>query len=579
MTASRDHRSREEIAAVELGHTTVSRPVACMLTVVFLLVIVAVPAVQIYLESRDIASARARARQNNVQYGGAALPQVFDVPSLWPKREELAGLDSFDAFLQIDRRMLREINTYEDGLKDNSFLQERLVPPAQYVVTGLLEGGNEKAYCGRDRWLFYRPGIDYLTGRGFLDPGLLEDRRQSGNEWTPPPQPDPVLAIVDFKRQLAERGIELIVMPTPVKPQIHPEKFSARFVDAALPLQNPSFARFVGLLAENGVNVFDPAAELVELKKSGGLPVYLQTDTHWTPQAMQTVAAGLADRVKQLGVLADAPAAGYDRKQVDVTNTGDIALMLRLPKGQTFYPPQQARITKVLTAAGEVWSPDPQADVLLLGDSFSNIYSLGGMNWGESAGLAEHLSAILDRPLDKIVINDHGAFATRQDLARRLLRGEDRLAGKKVVIWQFAARELLVGDWKMIELKLGVGHTTSQPAAAPAGFMIEGKVGAMAKPPVPGQVPYKNAIIAVHLTDIRTDHGRIEGDPPTGILVYMWVMRDNKLTQVADFRAGQMVKLRLQPWSAVEAKIGGENRLELDDPDIVLLDPYWGELE
>jgi alginate O-acetyltransferase complex protein AlgJ len=47
--------------------------------------------------------------------------------------------------------------------------------------------------------------------------------------------------------------------------------------------------------------------------------------------------------------------------------------------------------------------------------------------------------------------NDSGAFATRQALARELEGGEDRLAGKRVVVWEFAARELAVGDWKPID--------------------------------------------------------------------------------------------------------------------------------
>jgi hypothetical protein len=34
-------------------------------------------------------------------------------------------------------------------------------------------------------------------------------------------------------------------------------------------------------------------------------------------------------------------------------------------------------------------------------------------------------------------------------LAREVATGSDRLAGKRVVIWQFAARELVFGDWRL----------------------------------------------------------------------------------------------------------------------------------
>ena len=67
------------------------------------------------------------------------------------------------------------------------------------------------------------------------------------------------------------------------------------------------------------------------------------------------------------------------------------------------------------------------SDVLVLGDSFSNIYALESMAWGTSAGLVEQLSYLLRRPVDRIVQNDDGAFATRA----MLQQNPQRLDGKK----------------------------------------------------------------------------------------------------------------------------------------------------
>ena len=80
------------------------------------------------------------------------------------------------------------------------------------------------------------------------------------------------------------------------------------------------------------------------------------------------------------------------------------------------------------------------------------------MGWGVSAGLGPHLALALGRGVDVIAQNDSGAFATRQVLARELDAGSDRLAGKRVVIWEFASRELAVGDWKPIVWRLSEGH-------------------------------------------------------------------------------------------------------------------------
>jgi alginate O-acetyltransferase complex protein AlgJ len=88
----------------------------------------------------------------------------------------------------------------------------------------------------------------------------------------------------------------------------------------------------------------------------------------------------------------------------------------------------------------------------LLGDSYSNIFSLSGMGWGNGAGFAERLSYRLKRPLDKIVINDGGSYTTREELLREYARGKDRLKGKRLVIWEFAMRDLADGDWKRLDL-------------------------------------------------------------------------------------------------------------------------------
>ena len=134
--------------------------------------------------------------------------------------------------------------------------------------------------------------------------------------------------------------------------------------------------------------------------------------------------------------------------------------MIKLPAGVQLFQPETVKIKQVFQADGRPWRPDPQSDVLLLGDSFSNIYSLGGMGWGSGAGFAEHLSLALGRPLDKLVINAGGAYTTRQALARELARGTNRLAGKRLVIYEFAMRELAEGDWKLIRLPwLGVAES------------------------------------------------------------------------------------------------------------------------
>jgi alginate O-acetyltransferase complex protein AlgJ len=190
--------------------------------------------------------------------------------------------------------------------------------------------------------------------------------------------------------------------------------------------------------------VFDPSEALASARQSGRQ--YLATDTHWRPEAMEGVAELLAGFIAthvSLPVRAD---PRYRIERPEVRNTGDLARMLGLPDDQPLFPPETVWLRRVLQPDGSPWRPSRDADVLLLGDSFSNIYSLESMGWGTSAGLVEQLSYALRRPIDRLVQNDEGAFATRA----MLQRDPARLAGKRVVVYQFAARELAGGDWKVI---------------------------------------------------------------------------------------------------------------------------------
>ncbi len=134
-----------------------------------------------------------------------------------------------------------------------------------------------------------------------------------------------------------------------------------------------------------------------------------------------------------------------------VSRVGDVTDMLGLPEGQTLFAPESETIHEVQDPSGAPFEPNEHGTVLLLGDSFTNVFSLEPMGWGTSAGLAAQLARTLDRDVDVIARNDAGAHATRRLLFDALAGGEDRLAGKTVVVWELASRELAVGDFKPID--------------------------------------------------------------------------------------------------------------------------------
>ena len=559
---------------IEIGHTESTTALNWFLTLVFLATITVVPLLQI---GREFASIRAGKESDR------SLPQSFDVCSfLLPSRAELKALTTGEggviaAGSRINKRMLQDIQRYETDLKERDSLMKWVIPRMQIPVTAWLKGGNEDAYCGRDGWLFYRKDIDALTGRGFLDPEILARRAAGGSELKAPPQPDPVKAIIDFRDQLAKRGIALIVMPAPVKPSIHPERHSARYEGRNEAVQNPSFAVFAKRLAGEKITCFDPAPVLLQAKAAApGRALYLKTDTHWTPEGMELAAKALAELARQTTDLPPAEDRFTSSTTQVVTNLGDVALMLKMPADRQVFTPETVTIRQVRDGA-ESWRPDAEAEVLFLGDSFANIFSLAPMGWGQGAGLAEHLSLALGLPVDAITRNDAGSFATREMLAKELQRGNDRLAGKKLVIWEFASRELAFGDWKMLSLALGEKRAT-ELYVPPSGkaVAVRGEVRAASPAPQPGSVPYKDHIVMLHLAELKSDD-----DPAANgraAVVFAWSMQDNVQTPVAGWRPGDTVSLRLRPWSDLDGQYEAINRSELDDEELLFAEPAWGEL-
>jgi alginate O-acetyltransferase complex protein AlgJ len=435
--------SREAAALMEIAHTTVSPAIVRFLLAFFVGAIAVVPAI-------EIAAAR-------IKGGGltVAVSRLADARRELRASDAAAAADDSGRWQRVvsgNRILLNGLSAFEGALEDESLIARSLRPSAQLVMTGRLGAGNERVYPGRDRWLFYRPDVEYLTGRAFLDPTQMRRRVREAPELTTPPQPNPLAAIVRFKNDLLERGITLVVMPTPQKPAVHPDRLTRRYGAAAAVLRNPSFGTFVERLAQEGVLVFEPLEVLAAMGRND--PQYLATDTHWRPEAMEAVAEGLAAFIAGRVSLADAGDPGYRLERVEARNVGDTARMLDLPDGARLFPSETVWLRRVLQRDGSPWRSSRTAEVLVLGDSFSNIYTLESMGWGTSAGFVEQLSYALRRPVDRLVQNDEGAFATRV----MLTRSRERLEGKRVVVYQFAERELAFGDWKLTGLPPPAEH-------------------------------------------------------------------------------------------------------------------------
>ncbi len=567
MTERLTPQTREEQAKLEIGRTEISPGVQWAVVAIGLFTLFAVPAIQAYHEMRQHAEGRRQSRW----------PQCLDVldalPTAVAAYREHRG-DWLAKTFRGNAALLQAIDKFEKDLKAESLLTRLVLPRVQELLI-YAGSGNEKAYVGRQHWLFYRPGIDYCTGPGFLDPRHLARQADRGSEWRPAPQPDPRPAILQFQRQLADRGIRLVLVPVPDKATIHPERFSSFYEGRSTTVHNPSFRQFVEELEAEGVLVCDVTNVLARYRDHSGSAAYLAADTHWRPEAMELAAAELARFIEgKIALSAAAEVRPLRRTTMEVANLGDIAMMLGLRQGQSVFDEETVTIHPVSGEAGSWWQPDPAAEILLLGDSFANIYSLEMMNWGASAGLAEQLSFAIGRPVDTILRNDDGAYATREMLSRALAQGEDRLAGKKVVVWQFAARELAVGDWKLLDMTLQQSQkSVHEPTPSDREVIVSGTIAAKSAAPRAGQIPYAHHIFTVDLTDLQVRSGTL---PDETIAVYLFSMRDHKNTPAFFWPVGTPVTLKLRPWRPdFYARYGRINRSETENTE--LSDPWWGE--
>ncbi|MDD4822459.1 MAG: hypothetical protein PHI48_07870 [Bacteroidales bacterium] len=524
--------SREIEARDEINRTSISHRGAKCATIVFIVLLILVPLVQIGLDYSQ----------------GKRTVIPFTAPESMHEKPFIQRVFASNKFL------IEWKTDWEKQLEEESFLRDIFPAPFQWFMTAWMGTGNEKAIIGKEGWMYYAPDILYLTGKA-IDKSSVE-------------------CIADFARQLKQRNIELVLMPVPLKPMIYPEHLTERLDPSSSGINNSSYQQWRDRLKAKGIRIVD-VAPILHSMKMAGISTYLKTDTHWTPEAMERVAGELARYLSAEG-LANVSNVIMTCDTITRQQYGDIYTMLKMPYSVATLSKETAILHPVLTESGEYWQPSQTAPILFMGDSFSNIYSLEGMGWGNSGGFAEQLSYYLQQQIDAIRRNDEGSIATRLMLQKELLKGRDRLAGKRVVVWEFAMRELTSGNWESLDLTLG----EAQPAkfltlAVGDSVIVSATIADRSASPHPDKVTYADHVFALHLTDLQRSDGKEIGQDA---VVYLLGMKERKLTPASYLRVGERITLKLSNWQLAEPTMGALNRNELTDMSLQLEEPLWGEL-
>ena len=337
------------------------------------------------------------------------------------------------------------LRNYERSIEAANWLGNLTRPWIHFLQFQWLKDGAEKVVIGKNGWYFYKPGLEYMLA----DPARAKPITATN---------DPVAAILDFRDQLAARGIRLLVMPVPNKESIYPDYVAAR----SSQLQNIVAPRTQNLLQKlqqanvEVINLFEVFAHARKTPSSSNAPLYLSQDTHWSPAGVQLAAKTVAARLSELNWIAPA-SVEYTERSVPVRRLGDVLRMLKVPAIEKKIEPENVHCAQVLRAdTGEPYKDEAAAEILVLGDSFLRIYQ---QDEPTAAGFIAHLAKELKQPLMSLVNDGGGATLVREELLAQPLF----LKNKKVVVWEFVERDigLALKGWKL--LSLGSADSSSLP--------------------------------------------------------------------------------------------------------------------
>lgn len=137
-------------------------------------------------------------------------------------------------------------------------------------------------------------------------------------------------------------------------------------------------------------------------------------------------------------------------------------------------------------------------------------------------------------------------------------------------------RELTSGNWKLLDLTLGEAQPSEfLTLASDDSVTVTATIADRSASPHPDKVTYADHLFALHLTDLQQVDGKEVGKEA---LVYVLGMKERKLTRASYLRVGERVTLKLSNWQLAEPTMGALNRNELDDVNLQLEEPLWGEL-
>lgn len=299
----------------------------------------------------------------------------------------------------------RRFESHYDRLFPVKTFGTNLWAALQYV---LFREGRPGVVVGQDGWLYTQEEFrDYPDSRLNLIANLQS------------------ISAVDA--QLRQHGIQLIVALVPAKARLYPEHVDA---DAPATVHRDLYPEAQRVLAMRGVRVPDLSDALTQCKATR--PVFLRTDTHWTPDGAQCAARALA---AEMGAH---PTQRYITEVQAVRwYAGDLMRYLPLTPYFRALLPAPDRLVEPSTSAldGEtgLLADAPAPEVVLVGSSYS-----ADARWNFDGALREALG----KDVLNLAQTGRGPFVPMFEF----LRDAANSSPVRLIVWEIPERYLLRDD-------------------------------------------------------------------------------------------------------------------------------------
>jgi alginate O-acetyltransferase complex protein AlgJ len=306
----------------------------------------------------------------------------------------------------MDGEATRDLDTLYKNELPHRAASVGLFGNARYALLG---AGRKGVIVGDDGWFF--TAEEFKT----VSPSDIDDAVQR---------------IVEVKRELEARGIQLVLAPLPAKSDLYAEDVPSLVRSAAMA---DAYRDFSTALQKQGIIVADTRATMLTAKPFGD--VFLKSDTHWSPAGANAAAEAVQSSLQLSGVDL-APQDLTAQWQTPVTLWGDLTKFVTSPDyaptvglAEESVPIYRTRVSEAASGA-DIFGDDSSVPVMLVGTSYS-----ANENWS----FADFLRQSLQADVVNVAKEGLGPGVPMMDLLAGSTLNE---TDPTVVVWEFPVRYL-----------------------------------------------------------------------------------------------------------------------------------------